>query len=90
MLNDPANAALVDYLFFKKKAPARLSFCRTRRKSDFAKRVYEGHSFVVQGIRCCSNRRIDDIRLLKERINLPPSEGKMMVYYLRRSTHVDQ
>jgi len=82
MLNDPANAALVDYLFFKKKAPARLSFVEPDEKSDFAKRVYEGHSFVVQELDAASNRRIDDIRLLKERINLPPSEGKMMVYIL--------
>jgi DNA polymerase-3 subunit gamma/tau len=38
--------------------------------------------FVVQELDAASNRRIDDIRLLKERINLPPSEGKMMVYIL--------
>lgn len=82
MLNDPANAALVDYLFFKKAAPKNMVFSEPDEKSDFAKRVYEGHSFVVQELDAASNRRIDDIRLLKERINLPPSDGKMTVYIL--------
>ncbi len=82
MLNDPANAELVDHLFFKKTAPKNLSFVEPDQDSDFSKRVYEGHSFVVQELDAASNRRIDDIRLLKERINLPPSDGKMTVYIL--------
>lgn len=82
MLNDPLNADLVDYLFFKKAAPKKLVFQEPDEASDFAKRVYDGHSFVVQELDAASNRRIDDIRLLRERINLPPSEGKMMVYIL--------
>lgn len=82
MLNDPTNSALVDYLFFKKTAPKKIAFAEPDETSDFARRVYEGHSFVVQELDAASNRRIDDIRLLKERINLPPSEGKMMVYIL--------
>lgn len=82
MLNDPLNADLVDYLFFKKVAPKKLVFQEPDGESDFAKRVYDGHSFVVQELDAASNRRIDDIRLLRERINLPPSEGKMMVYIL--------
>ncbi len=82
MLNDPANAALVDHLFFQKAAPAKLVFAEPDTKSDFARRVYEGHSFIVQELDAASNRRIDDIRLLKERINLPPTEGKMTVYIL--------
>lgn len=82
MLNDLANADLVDYLFFHKKAPKKLSFVEPDDESDFAKRVYAGHSFVVQELDAASNRRIDDVRLLKERINLPPSEGKITVYIL--------
>lgn len=82
MLNDPLNADLVDYLFFKKTAPKKLAFQEPDEKSDFARRVYDGHSFVVQELDAASNRRIDDIRLLRERINLPPSDGKMMVYIL--------
>lgn len=82
MLNDPLNADLVDYLFFKKSAPKKLVFQEPDGESDFARRVYDGHSFVVQELDAASNRRIDDIRLLRERINLPPSDGKMMVYIL--------
>lgn len=82
MLNDSANADLVDYLFFKKAAPKKLVFQEPDETSEFSKRVYDGHSFVVQELDAASNRRIDDIRLLRERINLPPSDGKMMVYIL--------
>ena len=82
MLNDPANADLVDYLFFKKAVPKKMAFVEPNEESEFAKRVYDGHSFVVQELDAASNRRIDDIRLLRERINLPPSDGKMMVYIL--------
>jgi len=82
MLNDPLNADLVDYLFFKKPAPKKIIFQEPDTTSEFAQRVYDGHSFVVQELDAASNRRIDDIRLLRERINLPPSEGKMMVYIL--------
>ncbi len=82
MLNDSVNADLVDYLFFKKPAPKKIVFQEPDTESEFAQRVYDGHSFVVQELDAASNRRIDDIRLLRERINLPPSEGKMMVYIL--------
>ncbi len=82
MLNDPSNADLIDYLFFKKTAPKKMVFSEPDVASDFNRRVYEGHSFVVQELDAASNRRIDDIRLLKERINLPPSDGKMTVYIL--------
>jgi DNA polymerase-3 subunit gamma/tau len=82
MLNDPANADLIDHLFFHKSAPQKMIFQEPDVSSAFAQRGYEGHSFVVQELDAASNRRIDDIRLLREKINLPPAEGKMMVYIL--------
>ncbi len=82
MLNDPHNAAIVDHVFFGKPAPATPVFVEPDPNSDFARRVYEGHSFVVQELDAASNRRIDDIRLLKERIDLAPTEGKVTVYIL--------
>lgn len=93
MLNDPANEMLIEQLFFANqqdaskttptpKPKSKLAFVEPDADSDFANRVYEGHSFVVQELDAASNRRIDDIRLLKERINLPPTEGKMTVYIL--------
>lgn len=82
MLNDPANEAIVDQLYLKKQPPHNLSFVEPDPESTFAQRVFEGHSFVVQEMDAASNRRIDDVRQLKERVHLPPSEGKMTVYIL--------
>jgi len=86
LLNDPANAALVDQLFFKKepeKATKKaVSFAEPDPSTEFARRVYAGTSFVVQELDAASNRRIDDVRALKERLNLAPQEGKMTVYIL--------
>lgn len=83
LLNDPVNEALVEQLYLGKGAgKKKLSFQEPNPETDFARRVYEGSSFVVQEMDAASNRRIDDIRQLKERIFVPPSEGKMMVYIL--------
>ena len=82
MLNDVANADLVDQVYFAKVSKKKLSFNEPNPKTDFAKKVYAGHSFVVHELDAASNRRIDDIRSLKERLNLPPQEGKMAVYIL--------
>jgi DNA polymerase-3 subunit gamma/tau len=82
LLNDPSNAALIDQLFFKKQTKAAASFVEPDPSSEFARRVYAGTSFVVQELDAASNRRIDDVRALKERLNLAPQEGKMTVYIL--------
>lgn len=82
ILNDQQNAEVVDQLYFNKKSKKKLSFVEADVKNDFARRVFAGNSFVVQELDAASNRRIDDIRQLKERINLPPQEGKMTVYIL--------
>ena len=82
LLNDPQNEDLVEELYFKGKPSKDKSFTEPDMDRDFAKKVYQGHSFVVQELDAASNRRIDDIRQLKDRINLPPQEGKMTVYIL--------
>ena len=82
LLNDPQNEDLVDELYFKGGKAKNRSFKEPDTDRDFANRVYQGHSFVVQELDAASNRRIDDIRQLKDRINLPPQEGKMTVYIL--------
>jgi len=50
--------------------------------TDFAQRVFRGQSYVVQEMDAASHRGIDDIRQLRERVGLPPQEGKMAVYIL--------
>ncbi|MBD3250159.1 MAG: DNA polymerase III subunit gamma/tau [Candidatus Pacebacteria bacterium] len=82
LLNDSANEEVVDYLFFKGSKPKKLEFIEPDPETDFAKRVYRGQSFVVQEMDAASNRGIDDVRSLRERIALPPQEGKMAVYIL--------
>jgi len=48
----------------------------------FIQKILKGNSFVVQEMDAASNRGIDNIRELKERIALPPQEGNMTVYIL--------
>ena len=83
MLNDPANADLVDQLYFgQKTGKKKLKFVEPQPDSPLAKQVYEGQSFAVHELDAASNRGIDDIRQLKERIALPPQGAKMAVYIL--------
>ncbi len=81
MLNDPANEKLVDQVYLHEKS-IKGKLKEPNPKSDFAQRVYCGQSFVVQEMDAASNRGIDDVRALKQRIALPPQEGKMAVYIL--------
>lgn len=82
MLNDMANAKLVDYIFFAKAKPTDAQLKEPDPTTDLAKKIYAGHSYVVNEMDAASNRGIDDIRQLKERLNLPPQEGKIAVYIL--------
>lgn len=82
ILNDEANHDLVDYQFFGKKKPKHAQYQEPNQESQFNISIFNGHSFVVQELDAASNRGIDDIRNLKERIVLPPQEGKMTVYIL--------
>jgi DNA polymerase-3 subunit gamma/tau len=82
LLNDPQNADLVDSLFFGKAVGKQKKFQEPKTDTDFANRIYEGNSYVVQEMDAASYRGIDDIRALKDRVMLPPQEGKMAVYIL--------
>lgn len=82
LLNDPKNAPLVEHVFFGKKKPKQTAFQEPDTETAFAERVYAGRSFVVQEMDAASYRGIDDVRALKERVMLPPQEGKMAVYIL--------
>ncbi|MFZ5376135.1 MAG: DNA polymerase III subunit gamma/tau [Patescibacteria group bacterium] len=82
MLNDPQNAAVVDALFFKKPAPKKMVLMEPDNEADFARGIFDGQSFVVQEMDAASNRGIDDVRSLRERVLLPPQSGKMSVFIL--------
>ncbi|MEN8253517.1 MAG: DNA polymerase III subunit gamma/tau [Patescibacteria group bacterium] len=82
MLNDPQNEEVVDHFFFSKKSPKKLALVEPDHNQDIVKRIHAGSSFVVQEMDAASNRGIDDIRALKERLSLPPQDGKISVYIL--------
>ncbi len=84
MLNDEQNQALVDHLFFGQKKPSKsqAQFKEPQLDLASAKKIFQGHSYVVQEMDAASHRGIDDIRELKERVILPPQTGKMAVYIL--------
>jgi DNA polymerase III subunit gamma/tau len=82
MLNDPQNERIIDYQFFNGSKPKKMVYLEPDEKRDFNDRIYRGQSFIVQEMDAASNRGIDDVRDLKERVALPPQDGKMTVYIL--------
>lgn len=46
------------------------------------KQILQGESYLVVEMDAASNRGIDDVRALSEKIYLPPTMGQMMVYIL--------
>lgn len=69
MLNDPANQ---DSAVLSEPDP----------NSELSQAIFAGASFVVQEMDAASNRGIDDIRQLKERVALPPQGARVAVYIL--------
>jgi DNA polymerase III subunit gamma/tau len=82
MLNDEQNAPAVQSLYFDKQAGKNTALVDPDPKANLADAIFTGHSFVVQEMDAASNRGIDDVRQLKERVSLPPQEGVMSVYIL--------
>ncbi len=82
VLNDPANQALTEHLFLGKAKPKLAKFAHPNSENELIKKILAGRSFAVQELDAASNRGIDDIRALKEKVSLPPTEGIMTVYIL--------
>lgn len=84
ILNDPQNADRVDELFFAKPGhhKSKNVLKEPDLTSEIVQRIQKGNSFAVQEMDAASNRGIDDIRQLKERVYLQPQEGKVSVYIL--------
>lgn len=82
MLNDKVNNKIVDHQFFGGTKSKENSYSEPDSKTSYNDRIYRGQSFVVQEMDAASNRGIDDIRELKERVALPPQDGKITVYIL--------
>ena len=87
LVNDPKNYNQVDLTYFgkTKKNSSKIKnekLIEPDDKTDFAKKIFKGSSFVVQEMDAASNRGIDDIRQLKTKAFLPPQAGKMSVFIL--------
>lgn len=81
MLNDPINEEAVKEIFFEKKA-AKRPLQEPDSKGELTSKIFTGTSYVVHELDAASNRGIDDVRALKERVHLPPQEGMLSVYIL--------
>lgn len=82
MLNDPQNEQVIDYLLFSKDKPKKVELVDADTSSELAQQIRAGSSYTVNEMDAASNRGIDDIRLLREKIMLPPQQGKVSVYIL--------
>lgn len=86
VLNDPQNAQAVEQRIFsvhKKKTNAKnIPLQEPNEQDPLVQSILWGNSYVVHELDAASNRGIDDIRALKERISLPPAQGVMSVYIL--------
>lgn len=81
MLNDPANEAVVDAVFFGQPTPKKTAL-QEPTESELTDSIIRGAAFAVQELDAASNRGIDDVRALKERVYLPPQGVKVSVYIL--------
>ena len=84
IVNDPRNYDQVESAYFEKKGKDGLNkkLLEPEDNTDFARKIFEGSSFVVQEMDAASNRGIDDIRQLKTKAFMPPQDGKMSVFIL--------
>ncbi len=81
VFNDPANSEAVEHDFFGKTEKS-IPYVEPDRDSKQNESIYTGQSYIVHELDAASNRGIDDIRALKERVTLPPQDGKVSVYIL--------
>lgn len=80
-LNDPANADVVTTAFLK-KGTTKQSFVEPSTDAPELESIFQGQSYLVQELDAASNRGIDDVRALKEQVQLPPVQGLISVYIL--------
>lgn len=79
-LNDPKNAKSLDII--RGDSDKSTSFSSPDISEPLVSKIFRGESYVVNEMDAASNRGIDDIRQLKERVSLPPQEGSISVYIL--------
>jgi DNA polymerase-3 subunit gamma/tau len=81
ILNTKENYETADQIFYKNEKGTK-PFADPDLDDDLVSKIFSGNSFLVEEIDAASNRRIEDVRSLKDKIFVPPSLGKMKVYIL--------
>ncbi|HQM15998.1 MAG TPA: AAA family ATPase, partial [Candidatus Woesebacteria bacterium] len=81
MLNDPINQKVIEQTFFQ-QLPSKQALQEPSLTQPLAENIFQGRSSLVQEMDAASNRGIDDIRLLKERVYLLPQQGSISVFIL--------
>ncbi len=81
LLNSPQNQTAVQQMLSPHNRKV-VSLQDVDPADSMAQKIRQGNSYVVTEMDAASNRGIDDIRQLKERLLLPPQEGQVSVYIL--------
>jgi DNA polymerase-3 subunit gamma/tau len=84
-LNDQRNETAVQAAYYGEGAIT--PFHEPDPSSPMVDKIISGNSFVVIELDAASNRGIDDVRLLKERVQLPP-QGALMAVYILDEVHM--
>lgn len=82
LLNDPANSDAVETVFLNLRKTKNPIFKDLSELSPMLQNILDGNSYIVNEMDAASNRGIDDIRFLKERVSLTPQDGLISVYIL--------
>jgi len=83
LFNDPANVDAVEHDFFGSTSKTKqIPYVEPDKNSKQNQLIFTGQSYIVTELDAASNRGIDDVRTLKERVTLPPQDGKVSVYIL--------
>lgn len=88
VLNDPANQKVVQQMYFDAdesqngKSSAKRLQLNDVSDTETQHDIYSGNSFIVNEMDAASNRGIDDIRQLKELVQLPPQQSLVSLYIL--------
>ena len=82
LLNCTKNEKLVDQVLSSKNHKADKEFSEPCGVCKSCQHIADGNSFCVVEMDAASNRGIDDIRSLRERVHLTPTDGKISVYII--------
>jgi DNA polymerase III subunit gamma/tau len=79
MVNDPANSEQAKTLFSDQ---ASKPLTEPDSSNELVQRIHKGSALMLHELDAASHRGIDDVRILKESVVIPPQEGVISVYIL--------